>query len=85
MPAFCRRTAEHGPGFGQPLEADRRVLYHIEETDAYYEFIDSNWQEADARFVSQVLGDKAYIDNPNELYRAFLNPRNIHLGIRLSF
>jgi hypothetical protein len=25
-----------GPGFGQPLEADRRVLYYIEETDAYY-------------------------------------------------
>jgi hypothetical protein len=66
------------------LESGRRVLFYVKESKSYMEFQNGQWRQADGGFVDKVLSDKAYIDNPNELDRAFLNPRSVIFGMRLS-
>ncbi len=70
-------------------ENGRRILVYITGTKQYFEYFgkegDQNiLRQADGGFVKDVLDKKAYIDNPNELDRAFLNPRSVILGFRLS-
>jgi hypothetical protein len=67
------------------LEPGRRVLFFLNDgSNQYMEFVNGSWQRADQGFVDQVLKDQAYIDNPNELDRAFLNPRSVIFGLRVS-
>jgi hypothetical protein len=66
------------------LEPGRRVLFYVKDAGTYMEFQNGQWRQADGGFVDKVLSDKAYIDNPNELDRAFLNPRSVIFGMRLS-
>jgi len=72
------------PGDATFLEPGRRVLFYIRDTKQYMEFRSGSWSQADAGFVKQVLDDQAYIDNPNEPDRAFLNPRSVIFGFRVS-
>jgi hypothetical protein len=48
-----------------------------------YEPYDPN--DPDPAHKQYVLDNKTYIDMPNQEYLAFLNPRNIFYGIRLSY
>ena len=61
-----------------------RPLYYERESDDYYRWNGSSFEEADDERVDAVLENKQYIDNPNGPY-AFLNPRDIFFGVRLTF
>ena len=60
-------------------------LYYVPGEDKYYEWDGSDFEDADGNRVRQVLDDKAYINMPNKTHFTFMNPRNVFLGIRLSF
>jgi len=36
-------------------------------------------------FYDNVINDKQYIDMPNQGYYVFLNPRDIFIGINISY
>ena len=62
-----------------------RPIYFDESTNQYYRWVNNAWQAADQAEVDRVLDEKAYIDMPNQEWFTFLNPRNVFLGVRLSF
>lgn len=62
-----------------------RPLYYQKSDGQYYRWDGAAWQAADRSFVDRVLEEKAYIDNPPQLWRAFLNPRDVFFGLRLTF
>ena len=49
------------------------------------QFIDGEWQIADPAFLQKVLENKAYINMPDNIESAFLNPLGFKIGIRISF
>ena len=61
------------------------ALYYDLSQKTYMTHTNGQWVAADQARVDQVLEDKAYIDMPNEAYFGFLNPRNVFLGLRLTF
>ncbi|HET6568264.1 MAG TPA: TonB-dependent receptor, partial [Rhodothermales bacterium] len=61
------------------------ALYYDLKTRKYVMHASGSWVDADAGRVKQVLDDRAYIDMPNGSTMAFLNPRDVFFGIRLSF
>ncbi|MFQ6678011.1 MAG: carboxypeptidase regulatory-like domain-containing protein [Fidelibacterota bacterium] len=62
-----------------------RALYWDQSQEEYFQYQDGVWVEADRSFVKQVLKDKAYIDMPNQTYYTFLNPRDIFIGLNISY
>jgi hypothetical protein len=61
-----------------------RPLYFEKESQTYMTWNGQDWAPADAERVEYVLDNKAYIDMPNMLEFAFLNPRHITFGIRVT-
>lgn len=93
-----RPGAYRRPGVAyQPIEAHQnigevppndiipRVIYYEANTDRYLNYIDGQWAEVEKSRMKKVLDDKAYIDMPDQEFFAFLNPRNIFWGLRVSF
>jgi outer membrane receptor protein involved in Fe transport len=73
------------PGFERPI-------YYESKTGSYWQYVDNQnlpvyqrWSKVDAYKLKGILRDKAYIDMPNASTFWFLNPRDIFLGIRISF
>ena len=64
---------------------DPNELYYVYTSATYKQFIDGQWQNADPGFVQDVLDNKKYINMPDNIQTAFLNPRGFKLGIRISF
>jgi hypothetical protein len=62
-----------------------RPFYYEHSTNKYYQWVNSAWQPADLNQVNKALDNKAYICNPPESWAAFLNPRNLFFGLRMSF
>lgn len=60
-------------------------LYFNYQDETYYQFVNGAFVEADAKLVKRTLDNKAYIDMPNYSSFTFFNPRNILLGVRVSF
>ena len=68
------------------LNPESRVLYYDQTTEQYMQYREEEWVERSNNWVQkEVLDKKAYIDMPNYRYFTFLNPRNITLGIKISF
>ncbi|MGH7491886.1 MAG: TonB-dependent receptor [bacterium] len=84
VPASGNLPANGLPAGADFLEPGRRVLFYVRDSGQYMEFRNGAWGQADGGFVDQVIKDQAYIDNPNELDRAFLNPRSVIFGLRVS-
>lgn len=61
-----------------------RAWYFDNETKLYYQWDGVKWNRVSDDKVKDALNKKAYIDNPNLHYTAFLNPRNIFFGIKLN-
>jgi len=61
-----------------------RAWYFDAESGLYYQWNGSNWNRVSNDKVKDALDKKAYIDNPNLTYTAFLNPRNIFFGFKLN-
>ena len=64
---------------------DTSELYYIYNNSTYMQFIDGEWQNADPDFLQEVLENKAYINMPDNIKSAFLNPIGFKIGIRISF
>ncbi len=64
---------------------DPNELYYVYNSATYKQFINNEWQNADPGFVKDVLDKKKYINMPDNIQTAFLNPRGLKLGIRISF
>jgi len=64
---------------------DRNELYYIYNNSTYMQFIDGEWQIADPAFLQEVLENKAYINMPDNIESAFLNPLGFKIGVRISF
>ena len=64
---------------------DPNELYYVYTSATYKQFIDGQWQNASPGFVQDVLDNKKYINMPDNIQTAFLNPRGFKLGIRISF
>ena len=63
-----------------------RPIYYDSATDSYQQWSASNgWGSVDQSFYDQVIRDKQYIDMPNQLYYVFLNPRDIFIGLSISY
>ena len=64
---------------------DPNELFYVYTSATYMQFVNGQWQNADPGFVQHVLDNKAYINMPDNIQTAFLNPRGFKLGIRISF
>ena len=64
---------------------EENALYYEESTDTYLEFRDGGYVAADPNRVQSVIETKAYIDMPNQGFLTFVNPRDIYIGLRISF
>ncbi len=64
--------------------ADGQIYYDM-ATGNYMEFVGQNWSEVNGSRIKRILDDKAYIDMPNMSSFTFLNPRDIFIGLKLSF
>jgi len=62
-----------------------RPIYFDAKTKQYYRWKNNAWQVADQAEVDKVLDEKSYIHMPTQKWFNFLNPRDIYLGLRLSF
>lgn len=57
----------------------------ISKYDRYVQYVDGEWVRVSRSEVKEVIENKAYIFNPVNESFMFLNPRDIFLGIKLSF
>jgi len=63
-----------------------RVIYYDGSTSRYMQInADGQWQVVQGSALNKILDDKAYIDMPNQTYFTFLNPRNIFMGLTLTY
>ena len=63
-----------------------RPIYYDNATESYQQWTESGgWELVNQSFYDQVIRDKQYIDMPNQLYYVFLNPRDIFIGLSISY
>lgn len=68
-------------------EADIRTeaIYLETSTNTYQEFVDGTWVEVTQSIMDDIFSTNAYIDMPNQTSFNFLNPRNLFIGLRISY
>ena len=63
-----------------------RPIYFDSGTDRFVQWTESGgWQNVSQSFYDDVINNKQYIDMPNQGYYVFLNPRDIFIGINISY
>ena len=63
-----------------------RPIYYDGETNEYMQWTEeSGWANVDQSYYDWVIENKAYIDMPNIDHYVFLNPRDIFMGINISY
>lgn len=77
------------PSTEEIADPSERPLYYVNQPDGasgtYKWWRGGAFSEADDSYVDSVLEDKQYIDMPNESYFTFLNPRNLLVGLQITF
>lgn len=71
-------------GVGGVTNPASTAVYYDTQTGQYMQYANGAWAQVDAGRIQQLVDDKAYIDMPNMPYFAFLNPRDVYFGLRLS-
>ena len=68
-------------------ESDIRqeTIYFESPTDTYQEYESGTWVEVSRSKMANIIETNAYIDMPNQTSFNFLNPRNIFMGLRISY
>jgi hypothetical protein len=70
---------------------DYRAIYYEGKSNVYWQVVKDpltsarSWVAVDQKRLDQINKDKAYIFMPNPSTFWFLNPRNITLGLTISF
>ena len=63
-----------------------RPIYYDNATESFKQWTEENgWMSVNQSFYDEVISNKQYIDMPNQLYYVFLNPRDIFIGINISY
>ena len=63
-----------------------RPIYYDNATESYQQWTESGgWELVNQSFYDQVISNKQYIDMPNQLYYVFLNPRDVFIGLSISY
>ena len=62
-----------------------RAIYYDGTKEDYYQYSDGEWSSVDDGKIDQILEDRAYIDMPNQQFFTFLNPRDVFVGLTISF
>lgn len=60
------------------------AIYWDKTSNRYLEFNGSQWVQVDEGKMSKIMETKSYIDMPNQAFFAFMNPRQIFFGLKLS-
>lgn len=76
------KAEKNRDAFKNPNERD---LYYVSNSGEYLRYIDGIWVNEDPDRVRKILDEKAYIDMPNLRHFAFLDPRNVFWGVKISF
>ena len=67
-------------------DPSERPIYYDNATETYQQWTASGgWEPVNQSFYDQVIRDKQYIDMPNQAYYVFLNPRDIFIGLSISY
>jgi outer membrane receptor protein involved in Fe transport len=61
------------------------VIYYERTSGKYMNYLNGAWSEVESGRMKKVLDDKAYIDMPNQASFNFLSPRDVFVGLRVSF
>tara|TARA_B100000073_G_scaffold69642_1_gene51485 strand:- start:7128 stop:10280 length:3153 start_codon:yes stop_codon:yes gene_type:complete len=63
-----------------------RPIYYDNASDSFKQWTEEGgWTSVNQSFYDQVIRNKQYIDMPNQLYYVFLNPRDLFIGINISY
>jgi hypothetical protein len=68
-----------------PTLLHERPLYYNYQDESWYQYRNGAFVPADPELVERTLDNKAYIDMPNLMSYRFFNPRNLLIGVRISF
>ncbi len=55
------------------------------DNERYVKVVDGEWVRVEKSAIDQTISKKAYIDMPDNSSFTFLNPRDIFIGVKLSF
>lgn len=67
-------------------DPQERAIYYDAASDSYLQWnANQGWHEVDPDYLNEVVDQRAYIDMPNLSPFVFLNPRDVFLGINVSF
>ena len=86
-------NAEEGVYYYIPDEENLSIILsnpglaneNLNNNEKYIEFIDGQYVAVSKSKINKVMDDKAYINMPNNSAFTFYNPRNIFIGLSLSF
>ena len=60
-------------------------IYYDASRKDYYEYDNGDWVSVSKSRIDKILDDKAYIDMPNQTFNNFLSPRDVFVGMTISF
>ena len=70
---------------GTTPPSDDIPIYYEGSSGRYFEIVDNQWQEVDAKRIDKINEDKSYIFHADPSTWRFLGPRSYTIGLRLSF
>jgi len=63
-----------------------RPIYYDNTTEQFLQWtVSDGWQNVNQSYYDEVVKNKQYIDMPNQSYYVFLNPKDIFIGINISY
>ena len=64
----------------------QRPIYFDSSSERYLQWTSTGgWKDVNQSYFDKVLKNKQYIDMPNQAFYIFLNPRDIFIGINISY
>jgi len=66
-------------------DPSERAIYYDGTLKDYYQYADGTWSKVSGSKIDKIIDDKAYIDMPNQTFNTFLSPRDVFIGLTLSF
>jgi outer membrane receptor protein involved in Fe transport len=67
-------------------EPSTRPIYYDNETEMFMQWTETGgWNKVEKSYYDRVIENKAYIDMPNLDHYIFLNPRDIFIGLNISY
>lgn len=66
-------------------DPSERAIYYDSTLKDYYQYSEGTWSKVSGSTIDKILDDKAYIDMPNQTFNTFLSPRDVYVGMTISF